>query len=65
MLDKTDTLEEEEEEEEEMEEEAKEEEEEDLGLSTVQTRRFLMAKVGSAPCLIKTPFCRGNFIILP
>ena len=71
MLDKTDTLEEEEveeeeEEDEEEEEEAEEEEEEgDLGLCTVQRGGFLIAEVESAPCLIKVPFCRGNFIILP
>lgn len=48
MLDKTDAQEEEEEE-----VEAEEEEEEDLGLSEVQRRRFLMAKLESTPCLIK------------
>lgn len=62
MLDKTDAQEEEEEEEVEEEEE---EEEENLGLSEVQRRRFLMAKLESTPCLIKRPYCRGNFIILP
>lgn len=58
MLDKTDAQ----EEEEEVEKEA--EEEEDQGLTTVQRRWFLMAKLQSTPCLIKRPDWRCNFIIL-
>lgn len=44
--------------------EEEEEEEEDLG-PRHSGERFLMAKLESTPFLIKEPYCRGNFIILP
>lgn len=40
-------------------------EKEDVGLSKVKKREHLVAKVASAPCLIKTSTHRSNFIILP